>query len=230
MQSPPAGRRRPSLLITNLTDCSSSHCDTPLSSVSNYKHHMLSSSTGEAAPIYDRLSDVQIVVDSVSSEGDKRNGSISSDGADGEVQDNITNNSTTRQIQPVEKAIVNMYSSEGRIDSVSHNFASGNGASAHPSPPHLRPPYLHPPHLRPPYLHPPYLHSSAGQLQVKSTHSLSQPARQQVLRQNLPNSFHQLPLFNNHKVTPPQHLLQPPTFATGSSPAVSSLIPNKLAS
>lgn len=187
-----------------MNDCNSSHCDTPLSSVSNYKHHMLSSTTGETAPLYDRLCDFQKVGDNVSNESDKRNGSVSSDGQ-------TPDNSSARQIQPVERVIVDMYSSEGRIDTVTHNLVGGNGASAQPSPPHLRPPHL-------------YLHSSAGQLQLKSTHSLYQPAQQQTSRQQgqqLPMSLHQLPVLSHQKVTTPQHLLCPPKLIAGSSPTVS---------
>lgn len=171
---------------------------------------MLSSTTGET-PIYDRLSDVQNLCDSVSNQGDKRNGSVSSDGTDGQAQ---INSSTAKQVQPVERVVVDMYSSEGRIDSVVHDFVGGNGASAQPSPPHLRPPLLCPPHL----------HSSAGQLQVKSTHSLYQPAQQQISRQKLPSSLHHLPVISHQKVATPQHLLCPPKLMAGSSPAVSCLI------
>ena len=172
-----------------MNECYNSHCTTPVSSVFDYKHHTLSSSTGESGALYDRLTDFQKA--SVSSnESDKRNGSISSDG-----QEAITQ---TKQIQPVERVIVDMYSSEGRINSAVHN--TGNGASAQP-----------------------YLHSSVGQLQVKSTHSLCQLTQQQVSRQKLPNSLHQLPMFTQ-KTEMQQHFLCPPKnlMMAGSSPAVSN--------
>ena len=206
LPSTPAERRRPSIQAVNpIMSDYGSQCDTPLSSVSNYKHHMLSSSTGETGtPIYDRLCDLQKDGDS---ESEGRNGSVSSDGADG--QDSCSNG----QVQAVQRVVVDMYSSEGKIDSVVHNFAAGNGASAQPSPP---------PPSRPSQLYPPHLHSSAGQLQVKSTHSLYQPIQLQVTRQKLPSSLHQLPLVQ--RGISPQHLLPPPTFSVGSSPAVSNVL------
>lgn len=157
---------------------------------------MLSSTTGEAPPIYDKLSDYQ--KGSTSSEDEKRAGSFSSDI---QSEDNIRKDSVFSHGQPeVGRVVVDMYSSEGRIDSVVHELSGNHGASIQTD----------------------HLHSSVGKIQAKSAYSLFPQQQQQCSplgRQLLPTSLHQLPMFSQNSAK--QYLLCPPKNMAGSSPAVS---------
>lgn len=181
--------------LNGLQDCISP-VGTPLSSVSDYKHHMLSSSTNGA--LYDRLSEYR--KESVSSNYDKRTGSVSSDG-------HVDMVDHTDQGIPVQKVnqrgvTVAMYASDGRIqDSVLiHNSTADNGASARDTRRQI--------------------FSSTGKL--ASAHSLSPTAHQPRIVPHLPSSsLRQLPTIQQYGNQ--QHLLCPPTIRsmTGSTPAVS---------
>ena len=98
-----------SLQISSLNglDCTSGVA-TPSSSFSDYKHHMLRSSTSGNTPLYDKLSNYQ--KGSISSD-EKRPESVFSDG-------------------PASRITVDMFASDGRIDSVMVNNMRDNGASA----------------------------------------------------------------------------------------------------
>lgn len=136
---------------------------------------MLSSSTNGVGPLYDKLSEYR--KEGVSSDYDKRTGSVSSDGH-------------TDQLQSV---TVDMYASDGRIDTVmAPNLGYNNGASAQDTTAKQ-------------------MFSSTGKIQA--AHSLSPPPHQSALsHQHLPSSLRS-----------DQRLLCPPrlTSMTGSSPAVS---------
>lgn len=195
--------RRSSLQISSLNgphDCTSA-LSTPLSSVSDYKHHMLSSSPNGIPPLYDKLSEYR--KESVASDYDKRTGSVSSDGhaeqvhqvhqAKGVPMHQVPLGVTVHKVHGIPRS-ADMYASDGRIDSVvGHDLVDNNGASAQNTTGAL---------------------SNAGK--VQSTHSLFQ----QSAVQHLPSCLHQLPAVQR------QHLLCPPGLRsmTGSSPAVSSFL------
>ena len=189
---------RPSMQLTNLNDCCSSYRgDTPLSSASDYKHHMLSSSVNEATtPIYDRLSDYNRK-ESVSGEEEKVCGS---DGA--------------QQI-PMEKerVTINLYASEGRIDSVANDsMAAGNNLLSSRARANSA-----------------MASVSVGKIQSKSSNSLFMQQQQQQLlsvsqcrQQQLPTSLNQLHVVSASGYN--QHWLCPPKNMAGSTPVVSNCI------
>ncbi len=213
---------KPSLQLNINECCSSYRGDTPLSSASDYKHHMLSSSVNEAiTPIYDRL-------DSVFSEENKGSGSglSASDGARQIAMKSaggrLSASDGARQIQ-TERITINLCASEGRIDSVTNDsMPAGNGLlstraranSAMAGPSHSK-------SSNSLFMH----HQQQQQQQQRQR---QQQQQQQILsvghcrQQHLPTSLNQL-----HVVSAPgynQHLLCPPKSMAGSSPAVSSLI------
>jgi hypothetical protein len=166
---------------------------------------MLSSSPNT---LYDRLSEYR--KESVASECDKRTGSVSSDCAEQIHQVHKaqgvpvlqvpigTHMYEGRGLQVPRGITVDMYASDGRIDSVvQHNMADNNGASAHGATDTK-------------------VLSNMGK--VQSTHSLFQQSAVVDRQVNLPSSMRQL------STTPQQHLLYPGTqltSMTGSSPTVS---------
>lgn len=187
--------------LNGLQDCTTP-VGTPLSSVSDYKHHMLSSSTNGVHPLYDRLSEYR--KESMSSDYDKRTGSVSSDGhadsADhtdqGVSHTNLPIQKGNRSDSTFQGVTVDMYDSKGRILDSGLIHMPDNGASATGR----------------------QVFSSTGK--ITSAHSLS-PAAHQRIAPHLPSSsLHQLTIQQYGS----QHLLSPPTMRmsmTGSSPAVS---------
>lgn len=178
-------------------------CTFALSSVSDYKHHMLSSSTNGVPPLYDTLCDYR--KESVCSNYDKRTGSVSSDGVVEHTDGvNRSNNPPVQKVSRTEPAFqgvtVDMYASDGRIlDSVLVRSPVGdNGASARDTTSGRQ------------------LFSSTGKIQ--SAHSLLPPPHQRLVQHH--HSLRQLPTIQQHGS---QHMLCPPTMRsmTGSSPAVS---------
>lgn len=185
--------------LNGLHDCTSP-LGTPLSSDSDYKHHMISSSPNGIAPLYDRLSEYR--KESVAGEYDKHAESVSSDGHADQVHQVHKVQGVPMYQVPLgvmvhhgipQSVTVEMYASDGRIDSVvGHDLVdNNNGASAQNTTTGML--------------------SSAGK--VQSTHSLFQ----QSAVQHLPSSLHHLPTIQQ------RHLLCPPRLSsmTGSSPAVS---------
>lgn len=218
---------RPSLQL-NINDCSSMYRgDTPLSSSSDYKHHMLSSSVNETiSPIYDRL-------ESVFSEESKdtKNGLSSSDGArqirtespaallsasDGakhlrtERQGNVLSDSDrTKQMGRVS---ITLCSSEGRIDSVVKDSMPpdcGQRSRAYSNP-------------------------CVGKVHSKSSNSLlmhhqsqlpqQRNQQQQQLLVPVSQSRQQHSLNHLHVPSHTQHLLWPRKSLAGSTPMVRNLL------
>ena len=172
-----------SLQISSLNglDCTSGVA-TPSSSVSDYKHHMLRSSTSGNTPLYDKLSNYQ--KGSISSDEkrpESRPESVFSDG-------------------PPNRITLDMFASDGRIDSVI--VSDDNGASAQEK----------------------KLFSSA-----EKVHSANCLHQMLVLdRQHLPSSLHQLPRMTQqqHLLCPPRSFAMAgssPTVSSNMSNTISSL-------